>query len=120
MLAQSDVANPVNWAQTGIIGGLVLLIIWTGVKRVWLFKWTHDEIIQGKDRELKLKDDQLAIRTAEAAEWKTIARQGAGVLEKTVDRAAVLVEKAVPDVVTIDQRLGRINEELQAIRHGGE
>lgn len=120
MLAQSEVVNPVNWAQTGIIGGLVLLIIWTGVKKVWLFKWQHDEIAQGLREQCKIKDEQLAYRAAETQEWKQIAREGAGVLEKTVDRAAVLVEKATPDVVTIDQRLQRINEELQAIRHGGE
>jgi hypothetical protein len=112
--------NPVDWAQTGIIGGLVLLIIWTGVKKVWLFKWVHDEIVAGKDRELALKDEHIRLTATEAAEWKRTAFKGVGTLEQAVDRTTKIVETAVPlPPVDLDERLRRIDEELQGIRRGG-
>lgn len=107
---QSEV-NPVNWAQTGVIGGLVLLVIITGVKRIWLFYWVHDEIVRGLR-------EQITTKTTEADEWKRMALSGVGAVERTVDRTSNLIERATIPAphVELNERLQRIDEELKRLR----
>lgn len=60
---------------------LALLIIWTGVKRIWLFLWAHDLIVKGKD-------DRIADLTRDRDEWREIARAGASVARQVVTAVA--------------------------------
>lgn len=90
---------PINWAQTGLIGSLVLGILWTGFKQKWLFYWLHERIVTEKDR-------QLEMMTTEKDEWKRMALAQVGVIEDTVDRtAAVAYRSAEWRLKAMDERL---------------
>lgn len=92
-------ATPIDWAQTGVIGGLVLLIVITGYRRLWVFYWVHRDIVDG----LKA---QLEASRIEKNEWKRMALQQVGIIENTVDRTAKLVYRA--DSVQRRERLDEL------------
>ena len=88
MLAQAGGVSEIDWAQTGMIGFLVLSVLWAGIRRKWIFVWQHDEITQA------LKED-LAREREESREWRTLALTQAGLLEATVERTTKIVHKVV-------------------------
>lgn len=105
--------TPVDWAQTGVIGGLVLSVIATGVKKKWLFYWVHEQIVEG----LRI---QLAVKTKEGEEWKRLALRQAGIVEQTVDRAAEVVYRTVKSADAgkegVDARLAaQLREDRKAL-----
>ena len=87
MLGQ-EALTPADWLQTGVIGGLVLGIIWAGLKRKWLFYWTHEAIVAQLEAELKRE-------RAAHEEWKTVALTQAGVISETVERTEKIVHQVV-------------------------
>ena len=91
-----------DWAQTGILGAVVLALVIAGTKRVWMFTWTHNDLMAGKDRELAAKDEQLKIERiqcererGEKEEWKMMSLTQAGLLHETVERTTRVVERVV-------------------------
>lgn len=56
---------------------LALTVIATGAKKVWLFLWTHETIVKGKD-------DQIISERKRADEWKEIALAGKNQLREVV------------------------------------
>lgn len=85
MLAQASV----DWAQTGIIGALVLIALVSGMRGVWIWGGIHREIVADRDT-------QLSAKAREVEEWKRIALTQAGILEQqvqTVERVVTRVSR---------------------------
>jgi hypothetical protein len=102
---------PIDWVQTGVIGGIVLLVVWSGLKRKWLFYFQHDEAMAQKDKAIADKAEQIRLKTMESAEWKMIALKQAGILEQAVERTATIVTRAI---VNDDPRVGGAGMDLPA------
>lgn len=81
-----------DWAQTGVLGAVVLAVMWSGLKGKWIFGHTHDRIVASLEADLE--------RTrADRDKWQSLALQLAGITEQAVDRASRVVyaaEKAEP------------------------
>lgn len=83
----TDVATIVDIAsKIGTISGL-LLILWGGVTRKWVFGWLYDQMVAAYDVRLAAKD-------AEIQEWKQRALEQAGLNKATVDSLQKLVAQA--------------------------
>jgi hypothetical protein len=80
-------AAPADWAQTGILGGVVAIVVFTGLKGQWLFRWTHDAIVAQLQKEIAAKE-------LECEQWKGLALSQVGVIEQTVDRTARVIYRA--------------------------
>jgi hypothetical protein len=85
-----NVTTSVNWPEVGVIGVLVLGIVWTGFKRKWVFGWIFDQTMAGLQEQLRLK-------SIEANEWKRLALIQGGIIEQTVERTSAIVRKVVVD-----------------------
>jgi cell division protein FtsL len=79
-----------DWAGLGVLGTLVLLVVVTGVKKIWVFKWAHDVIVGQLEAELARE------RTARI-EWQTLALTQAGMLERTVEKTTEIVRKVTAE-----------------------
>lgn len=95
MIAQAP--PEVDWASVGVIGFIFFVIAIAGLKRWWMFTWTHDRIEAGKDAEIELLKESRDLARQEAQEWKTIALTQVGVLETTVQQTTQIVRQVAAD-----------------------
>ena len=83
----TDVATIVDIAsKIGTISGL-LIVLWGGVTRKWVFGWLYDQMVAAYDVRLAAKD-------AEIVEWKQRALEQAGINKATVESLQKLVSQA--------------------------
>lgn len=56
----------------GVIG-LLIVLLWGGIKKWWVFGWAYDQIVIDRDewKEMALKGIQLAARTVDAVDVVT-------------------------------------------------
>lgn len=77
-----------TWPELGVIGGVVLAIVVLGMRRVWLFTWQHEAILGGERARREIAE-------REAAEWKRLALEQAGLLRRSVQVTEKLTDQAV-------------------------
>lgn len=97
MLAQVEAATEIDWPSVGVIGFLFVMIAVAGLKRWWLFTWTHERIVAGKEAEIELLKESRDLARKESDEWKTLALTQAGVLETTVKQTTQIVRQVARD-----------------------
>ena len=81
-----DAVQEVSWAQTGVIGFLVLGVLWTGFQKKWVFGWVHREQVEKLEAEV-LRERQRG------DEWEAVALTHAGLIRNTVETAQEVVRK---------------------------
>lgn len=67
----ADVQDPVTIVQTGGVVGVLLVILWGGVRKWWVFGWRYTELEKERD-EWKA----LALRSTNLAESLSELRRG--------------------------------------------
>lgn len=83
----TDVATIVDIAsKIGTISGL-LIVLWGGVTRKWVFGWLYDQMVAAYDVRLAAKDTEIQ-------EWKNRALEQAGINKATVESLQKLVSQA--------------------------
>lgn len=89
-------AAEIDWAQTGILGAIAIGVVVAGLKRVWMFKWTHDEIVKGYQAQIDQIKAERDLERSARKEWQTIALTQAGVLEHAVQTVTETVRTVSP------------------------
>lgn len=78
-----------------MIGAVVLAIVVLGIRRVWIFTWVHDRIVDGKDAQLALLTAELERERRARQDWERMALLQVGAIERTVQTTTEIVQKVV-------------------------
>lgn len=73
-----------DWGQIipqllGPLGTLVLalVVIWTGIRKIWMFTWQHDLVVAPKN-------EQITDIKADRDRWRELALRGTNLATETV------------------------------------